>query len=95
MDEEKTIESKIDKPDLSQKTIIVLVVLTVLISALGTFAVLNEVNTVKLYAPQQTSGTTSGQAQLTILKPGDTGVSTPAIQSATGRMSLNILPPKK
>ena len=53
--------------NISKNTIIILVVLTVIISLLGTWTVINEVNNVKTTAPTQSSS--SGQIKLTINTP--------------------------
>jgi len=55
--------------DISNKTIVVLVILTVLISVLGTFTVLGEVGAMKAQAMKtvHTGGSSSGQVSLTIV----------------------------
>lgn len=52
--------------EISKNTIIVLVVLTVVISLLGTWTVINEVNNIKLTSQTLNKGTQSGQVTLTI-----------------------------
>jgi hypothetical protein len=92
MQEEPSIESKLEqKPDLSQKAVIVLVVLTVLISVLGTVAVLNEVGNVRGVAVSKAEPQPAiGQVKLEIKAP-----NIPQSDSTTGRVALNILPSKQ
>ena len=75
--------------DISNKTIVVLVVLTVIISILGTVVVLNEVTNADFdEQPLQEAVTLSsaqGEVKLTIL-PKQQG------DSATGHVTLEILP---
>lgn len=73
--------------DISNKTIVVLVVLTVIISILGTVVVLNEVKDFKpdtsTRAESVTKTSTEGYVRLNIEEP-------PASDSATGYVSLTI-----
>lgn len=72
--------------EISRKTLAVLVVLTVLISFLGTFTVINEVNNLKMASTPQGEPVSTGNIKLTIIAPPgeseDEGVST------TGMVSL-------
>lgn len=69
--------------DISKNTIIVLVVLTVVISLLGTWTVINEVNKVKIASPHVfNQAGASGQIKLNILGPA-------AENKATGEVTLN------
>ena len=74
--------------DISNKTIVVLVILTVVISILGTVVVLNEVSNAKIVvsqkAPAVSKGATAqGEVKLTILPP-------PQVDTATGQVVLTI-----
>lgn len=59
--------------DISNKTIVVLVILTVIISILGTLTVLSETSNIKGISQQpaisKTSSSSSGQVSLTIKEP--------------------------
>jgi len=59
--------------DISRRAVIVLVLLTLAASALGTWTVLDAVSE---FRPQATAGTAEGEARLTILPPAEplTGV---------------------
>jgi hypothetical protein len=77
--------------DISKKTIIVLVVLTVVISMLGTYTVINELHNVKPIAKQ---GSSQANVQFSITQP---TTSTPqpdtkAVGAATGNVAFQILP---
>lgn len=75
--------------DISNKTIVVLVVLTVIISVLGTFVVLNEVN--NLESPQVKTVATGKKAQGVVsfeVLPGEESKA----MSATGQVVFEILP---
>ena len=78
--------------DISNKTIVVLVILTVLISVLGTFTVLSAISNVNLQSlhTQPTSGSTMGKVSVTILGPGEKA-STESLNSA-GYVTLGIIP---
>ena len=83
--------------DISNKTIVVLVILTVLISVLGTLTVLNEVKTqadALAKVTHKTSGTAVGQVSLTISGPAP---QTPKLEPthSTGYVALTIVPTKK
>ena len=75
--------------DISNKTIVVLVILTVIISLLGTLIVMNEVSNMKFSGSKGISSSgSSGKVELTILPAPEK--SEP--DSATGMVSLEILP---
>ncbi|MBC8500799.1 MAG: hypothetical protein ISS25_01970 [Nanoarchaeota archaeon] len=58
------------KEDISKNTILVLVVLTVVISLLGTWTVINEVNNIKVTSPEVSrEAQSSGKIMLTINPP--------------------------
>ena len=82
-----------DQQDISQRTVIVLVVLTVIISAFGTLAVLSEVNTIGTVSVRE-PGTSTADVQLTILDPNKIQKEEPSMALATGKVSLNILSPE-
>ncbi|MFH1589198.1 MAG: hypothetical protein ABIB43_01380 [archaeon] len=66
---------------ISKNTILVLVVLTVVISLLGTWTVLNEVNNMDTTVPEDsTEGQGTGQVKLTILDPNE------GVVGATGKV---------
>ena len=82
--------------DLSKKTIVVLVILTVIISVLGTFVVVSEVNALKVPSGAMTKAPA-------VSKPSNIGVSQvsiniapppspPVTDKATGEVTLTILP---
>ncbi|MBW2991069.1 hypothetical protein KY348_05195 [Candidatus Woesearchaeota archaeon] len=79
--------------DISNKTIVVLVVLTVLISILGTVVVLNEVSSTQIVLNQEpptvSTSRTSGKAEvrLTILS----NEQKPQSDSAIGYVTLEII----
>ena len=79
--------------DVSNKTIVVLVILTVIISVLGTLVVLTEVNNIKVPAQQPAqpvANTHQGYVMLSILpSPPPQGVQT------TGHVTLSIVDTKK
>ena len=72
--------------DISKTTITILVLLTLMISVIGTWTVLNEISSVHV-AKQQPS-IASGQIQLNIQPP-----STPKTSEATGNLMLEIKKP--
>lgn len=75
--------------DLSKNTIIVLVMLTLIISILGTWTVLNEVNGIRLTSSQtKDSGPASANVQLNILSPEE--YARQGTGAATGRVVFNI-----
>jgi len=89
------MDSTTDKQsDLSQKTVVVLVVLTVLISIFGTFAVLDASKTVKVPSQITPEKSTEAKVRLNILNPSDLE-SQKNQGSSTGRVALEILPPKQ
>ena len=69
--------------DISKNTIIILVILTVVISVLGTWTVLNEVNNIKVVSsgqPDSGESHTSGKVTLTVTEP--------PVNDATGKVIL-------
>lgn len=85
------MENDTDKADLSQKTVIVLVVLTVLISIFGTFAVLDASNSIKLIPGSEESPVSTAKVKLSVVKPPE---SQEQKNSAVGNLALNIVPAK-
>ena len=80
--------------DISKNTIIVLVVLTVVISVIGTFTVMYEMNNVKTVAEAPKSA--SANVRLSILPQGTLPEQpTESLSQSTGRVALNILPNSK
>lgn len=78
--------------DISNKTIVVLVILTVIISVLGTLTVLKEVSDMKLqtFREMPRGGNSLGRVSLTIVP------TEPAAESAsTGLVTLEIVPTEK
>ena len=74
--------------DISNKTIVVLVILTVIISILGTVVVLNEVNHLKIEPARveaRTSSSSSGKVTFTIEER-------PEPVSSSGYVTFEILP---
>ncbi len=69
--------------DISKTTITVLVLLTLMISVIGTWTVLNEVNNVKATK----ASTAVGRVSLTVSAPPEA----PQPVDATGRVTLNLL----
>ena len=76
--------------DLSKNTIIVLVMLTLIISILGTWTVLNEVSGIRATASQDSRGPAAANVQLNILSPEE--YAKQGTGAATGRVSFNINP---
>lgn len=74
-----------EKTDISKTTITVLVLVTLMISVLGTWTVLNELSNVK--TTQQAPSSSSGEVKLNIVS---TGQNVPDQTGATGRVSLTI-----
>ena len=70
--------------DISRNTIFVLVILTLLISAVGTWTVLMQINTNNPAAPA-TVHATSGQVSFTISPPAK-----PASAGATGQVAFEL-----
>ena len=70
--------------DISKTTITVLVLLTLMISVIGTWTVLNEIGNVKV-----TQNSQPAQAQVT-LRVVDAASQQPITQSATGRVILHV-----
>jgi len=87
------MDEEISQSDnLSKKTIVVLVILTVIISVIGNLVVMNEVSSIKsapssqkTLAPAKNPLRPTGQVEITIQSP-------PQQDSATGMVSLTILP---
>lgn len=73
-----------DSNDISKTTITILVLLTLMISIIGTWTVLNEVNNVKIVSQESTS---SGIVSLNLQSPNQP---TEPV-AASGRVVLNIL----
>jgi hypothetical protein len=72
--------------DISNKTIVVLVILTVIISLIGTVVVVNEISNVKMQAPKTIEKTSSSQmAQVSL---GITKSPQPVV--STGLVTLEI-----
>ena len=86
MAEEQKTESG-SPSDVSQKTIVVLVILTVLISILGTWTVLSEVGKINI---QEKTPTSSANVQLNILEPGQVLQTPSKPPTTTGKDILNI-----
>ena len=78
--------------DLSQKTVVVLVVLTVLISVFGTFAVLLESNNIKTQVGVKTEGAASGEVKFQVINPNDKTTSAESL--ATGKVAFIVEKPK-
>ena len=75
--------------DISRQTIVVLVVLAVLISLLGTWTVLTEVSRVKVKG----SNVASADVKLTILPQESTQTEEPEVVSTTGMVAFRIIKP--
>jgi hypothetical protein len=75
--------------DISNKTIVVLVILTVIISILGTLTVLSETGNIKGMSQQpaisKTSSSSSGQVSLGIVE------NKPLSSSSTGYVTIGIV----
>lgn len=72
--------------DISRNTIMILVVLTLVISMLGTLSVMSAVNNVNYRGTSSTSSPTQGEVSLTVVDgPQQSGPS-----SATGQVVLEI-----
>ncbi|KYK26884.1 hypothetical protein AYK26_07110 [Euryarchaeota archaeon SM23-78] len=74
--------------DISNKTIVVLVILTVIISILGTLVVLNEVNNLKAesFNTIGRGSSSSGRVSLEVIPREQ-----PALGGSTGQVTLEIL----
>lgn len=72
------------KADLSKTTLVVLVLLTLVISVVGTWSVLNEVNGLQLQSRSQGPSQASAQVGLTIAQPAEPVVT-------TGKVTFNIV----
>jgi len=76
--------------DVSRNTIVILVVLTLIISILGTWTVLNEAGT--MHIATKAPGPTQAQVKLNIMSEQDYLASQkPAQGLATGNVALNII----
>jgi len=87
-----TEEQKPEKRDVSRQTLVVLVVLAVVVSLLGTFTVLRETGgATKVFVDKTNEHpATSGKVSLTIVSPNSP---LPVQESgATGQVTLKILP---
>jgi hypothetical protein len=81
-----------ESADISRKTIVVLLVLVTILSTVGTFAVLNELWTMKgTTTTTSDSAVKQAQVQFTILSPPEK----PAETQATARVTVGILDAKK
>ena len=88
---EEEVSSTSSASDISNKTIVVLVILTVIISILGTVVVLNEVSNFRSPQSQPTvRGGSSSQAQVTL-----TITEKKQPVSSSGLVTLEILPRAK
>ena len=76
--------------DLSQKTVVVLVILTVLISVFGTFAVLIESNNIQTEIGVKKTGSAKAQVSLNFINPNEQ----PEVPITTGQVALEIINPK-
>jgi len=74
--------------DISKNTLLVLVVLTIVVSLLGTWTVINEASKVRVGAAAETpAGERGQQAEVSL------DISNPQVPpSATGQVTLNIEP---
>ena len=83
-----------EKRDVSRQTLVVLVILAVVVSLLGTFTVLRETSGANMATKQVVNNVGSPAAQgtvsLTVAAPGT--VITPKTDSAQGYVVLNIEP---
>jgi hypothetical protein len=70
--------------DLPKSIVVILVLLTVMISVLGTWSMMQEINNMK-GAPVSTTSSTNGEVSITIAKPAE-----PQISQAHGKVSLTI-----
>ena len=94
--EESSLKEEILKPadeDISRRTIVVLLVLVTVLSVLGTYVVLNEINKYALtQAPVEEPGNVAtGKVEFRILPPDGP----PPETKVTGRVTLGILDPNK
>jgi hypothetical protein len=79
--------------DLSKKTIVVLVILTVIISVLGTFVVVSEVNALKAPSGAMTKAPAVGKpSNIAVGQVGINIVPAPMKDESTGKVTLTILP---
>lgn len=70
--------------DISKNTLLVLVVLTVVISLLGTWTVINEAGKVRMQGPVHATDTTTGKVSVNVQ-------ALPDPVSTTGQVVLNIV----
>ncbi|MFA6073352.1 MAG: hypothetical protein WC758_04530 [Candidatus Woesearchaeota archaeon] len=81
------VGEKPEKRDVSKQTLIVLVILAVVVSLLGTFTVLKETSGIhKVVSPSQERQTESAQGTISL-----SIVGAPAPDLATGMVSLKIV----
>jgi hypothetical protein len=73
--------------DMSKTTVAILVLLTLMISIIGTWTVLNEISAVKMAAAPPMPSTSQGKVQLVIGSPDGDGSS---MSAATGRVTFEV-----
>ena len=78
------------KSDVSNSTVVVLALLTIVISVISTFIVLNSMTGVNVVQQQSHPSVTSGHVDLTILPPGTEVQNSIPKVSTTGHVALNI-----
>jgi hypothetical protein len=90
MDEVQQPAVQPEKRDVSKQTLVVLVILAVVVSLLGTFTVLRETSGINKQVVYNGGGGDSarGQASITILNPNEP--SAPNVDTATGYVILRI-----
>jgi len=76
------------EPDMSKTTITVLVLLTLMISIIGTWTVLNEISSVQ--STQHQTASSVGRVSFTIRNPNQQAQSAPTSVPATGKVVLSI-----
>jgi hypothetical protein len=69
--------------DISKTTIAVLVLLTLMISVIGTWTVLNEISSVKIAQPSKPSSAV-GEVKMVVINPADN------LAATTGKVSLTL-----
>jgi hypothetical protein len=90
-------EQKPEKRDVSKQTLVVLVILAVVVSLLGTFTVLRETSGVSgtkvVYNNAAPSSSAQGMVSINIVNPNAPPAATPKVGSAaTGYVALKIVP---
>ncbi|HIH31117.1 TPA: hypothetical protein HA235_00255 [Candidatus Woesearchaeota archaeon] len=83
MDQNTSSQVPEQKSDLSSTTLVILVLLTLTISIIGTWSVLNEMSNIKVSPPPKAS---SAQVSLQVNPPAE-----PKIVPVTGNIALNVL----